>query len=102
MVLAVGKYRLANDISYQVCAEALSIGKTNAIEACMDTITALNAVRNNYIKFLKSLAEKQKAIDSFKDRSVLPNVLVTINGTHIKVKPPPQKHRRLFQSLSKT
>ena len=60
MVLAVGMYRLANSTSYQVCAGVFNIGKTTVIEACMETITALNAVRNSYIKFPKVWLKNRK------------------------------------------
>eukprot|EP00794_Sanderia_malayensis_P007619 gene7619-8459_t len=95
-VLAVGLYRLAHGASYQVCADTFNIGKTTVHEAFFDVVTVLNTVKNRFIRFPATLEKKVKAINTFKSRSEMPNVLGAIDGTHIKIKAPIENKKDYF------
>ena len=95
-VLAIGLYRLAHGASTRVCADAFNIGQTTVLEAFQDVVSILNTLKNNFIKFPRTDAEKICTINSFKSRSEMPNVLGAIDGTHIKIRAPKENKRDYF------
>ena len=56
-VLAIGLYRLATGASWQACADVFNVGKTTALEAFEDVLSALNKVKGHFIKFPSTLEE---------------------------------------------
>ena len=77
-VLACGLLRLAHGNSYETIGPALNVGRTTAIEA-------LYELRNEYIKFPTTVAETMACIETFTDKSRLPNIVGAIDGTHTKI-----------------
>ena len=61
------------------------VGSTTAIEACQDVIEALYELRSEYIKFPTTVAETMRCIETFTDKSRLPNIVEAIDETHIKI-----------------
>lgn len=84
-VLACGLLRLAHGNSYETIGPVLNVGRTTAIEACQDVVEALYELRNEYIKFPTTVAETMRCIETFTDKSRLPNIVGAIDGTHIKI-----------------
>ena len=84
-VLACGLLRLAHGNSYETIEPALNVGRTTATEACQDVVEALYEMRNEYIKFPTTVAETMRCIETFTDKSRLPNIVGAIDGTHIKI-----------------
>ena len=84
-VLACGLLRLAHGNSYETIGPALNVGRTTVIEACQDVVEALYELRNEYIKFPTTVAETMACIQTFTDKSRLPNIVGAIDGTHIKI-----------------
>ena len=87
-VLASGLLRLAHGNSYETIGPALNVGRTTAIEACQDVVEALYDLRNEYIEFPTTVAETMWCIETFTDKSRLPNIVGAIDGTHIKIVAP--------------
>ena len=87
-VLACGLLRLAHGNSYETIGPALNVGRTTAIEACQDVVEALYDLRNEYIEFPTTVAETMRCIETFTDKSRLPNIVGAIDGTHIKIVAP--------------
>ena len=79
-VLACGLLRLAHGNSYETIGPALNVGRTTAIEACQDVVEALYELRNEYIKFPTTVAETMRCIETFTDKSRLPNIVGAIDG----------------------
>lgn len=48
-------------------------------------VEALYELRNEYIKFPTTMAETMRCIETFTDKSRLPNIVGAIDGTHIKI-----------------
>ena len=61
------------------------VGSTTAIEACQDVVEALYELRSEYIKFPTTVAETMWCIETFTDKSRLPNIVEAIDETHIKI-----------------
>ena len=80
--------RLAHGNSYETIGPALNVGRTTAIEACQDVVEALYDLRNEYIEFPTTVAETMRCIETFTDKSRLPNIVGAIDGTHIKIVAP--------------
>ena len=95
-ILAVVLYRLAHGAKYQECADAFNIGKSTVHEAFTDVVKILNEIKGSYIKFPHTVEDKQRVIDSFKERSSLPNVLGAIDGMHIKIRIPIENREEYF------
>ena len=87
-VLACGLLRLAHGNSYETIGPALNVGRSTAIEACQDVVEALYDLRNEYIEFPTTVAETMRCIETFTDKSRLPNIVGAIDGTHIKIVAP--------------
>ena len=87
-VLVCGLLRLAHGNSYETIGLALNVGRTTATEACQDVVEALYELRNEYIKFPTTVAETMRCIETFTDKSRLPNIVGAIDGTHIKLLAP--------------
>lgn len=64
-----------------------NIGKTTARECFIDVLLALNQLKGTFIRFPRTLAERQAVIDTF-SFCKLPNILGAIDGTHVKVRAP--------------
>eukprot|EP00794_Sanderia_malayensis_P018622 gene18622-20499_t len=87
-ILAIALFRLGCGLSHQACANVFSLGKATAFEASSDVISILNTLRNNYIRLPETLVDKQRAVNTFKSRTALPNVLGAIDCFHVKIKTP--------------
>ena len=87
-LLAMGLYRLAHGNSYITIGPNFNVGKSTVIEAVQDNVEALCDLKNEYIKFPSTNREILTTQETFNDLMDLPNVLGTIDGTHIKIKPP--------------
>ena len=57
-VLAIGLYRLAHGGSFENSGIAMNVGVSTVFEAFEDVVNALFDLRNNYIKFPMTVAEK--------------------------------------------
>ena len=84
-VLACGLPRLAHGNSYETIGPALKVGRTTAIEPFQDFVEALYELRNEYIKFPTTVAQTMRCIETFTDKSRLPNIVRAIDGIHIKI-----------------
>lgn len=85
-ILAIGLYRLACGNSYVSIAPVFNVGKSTIIEAVQDVVNVLYDRQNQYIKFPATIAETTECIATFqRTRSELPNVVGTIDGTHIPI-----------------
>lgn len=87
-VLALGLYRLAHGNSYSSIGPAFNVGKSTVIEAVQDVVNGLYELRNEHIKFPETLAEVNSSIATFADLTNLPNVVVAIDGSHVRIKAP--------------
>lgn len=85
-ILAIGLYRLACGNSYVSIAPVFNVGKSTIIEAVQDVVNVLYDRQNQYIKFPATIAETTECIATFqRTRSELPNVVGTIDSTHIPI-----------------
>ncbi|XP_022810484.1 protein ANTAGONIST OF LIKE HETEROCHROMATIN PROTEIN 1-like [Stylophora pistillata] len=64
---------------YETIGPALNVGRTIAIEACQDVVEVLYELRNEYIKFPTTVAETMRCIETFTDKSRLPNTVGAID-----------------------
>ena len=87
-VLVLGLYRLAQGNSYSSIGPAFNVGKSTVIEAVQDVVNGLYELRNEHIKFPETLAEVNSSIATFADLTNLPNVVVAIDGSHVRIKAP--------------
>ena len=87
-LLALGLYRLAHGNSYITIGPNFNVGKSTVIEAVQDVVEALCDLKNDYIKFPSTNREILATRETFGDLTDLPNVVRTIDGTHIKLKLP--------------
>ena len=87
-VLALGLYRLAHGNSYSTIGPVFNVGKSTVIEAVQDVVKGLYELRDEYIKFPETIAEVSSSIATFGDLTNLPNVVGSIDGSHIRIKAP--------------
>ena len=85
-VLALGLYRLADGNSYSSIGPVFNVGKSTVIEAVQDVVNGLYELRDEYIKFLETLAEVKTSIATFADLTSLH--VGAIDGSHIRIKAP--------------
>ena len=87
-LLALGLYHLAHVNSYITIGANFNVGKTTVIEAVQDVVEALCDLKNDWIKFPSTNREILATRETFESLTDLPNVVGTIDGTHIKIKTP--------------
>ena len=92
-ILAIELYRLAHGNSHLTIGPALNAGKSIVIEAVQDVAGAL---RDDHIKFPENLAEITTSIQSFEEFSALANIVGTIDGSHVRIKAPPNSAADYF------
>ena len=77
---------MAHGNSYLTIGPALNAGKSTVIEAVQDVVGALYELWDDHIKFPENLAE---ITTSFEELSALPNIVGTKDGSHVRIKAPP-------------
>ena len=93
---AIGLWRLATGDSYRSCGLMFGIAKSTAIGVCKDFIQALCQLKDQFIKFPTCPAQVREKIQDFREKSTFPNVVGTIDGTHIPIRAPKENHEDYF------
>ena len=82
-MLAAALYQLAHGNSFRATADIMNIGQATVHDAFWDVVHTLNDIKDMYIKFPLTREDKIRTIDTFKDLTLLPNVLADIDVTHL-------------------
>ena len=80
---------MAHGNSHLTIGPAFNAGKSTVIEAVQDVVSALYELRDDHIKFPENLAKTTTSIQSFEELSALPNIVGTIDRSHVRIKAPP-------------
>ena len=98
-ILALGLYCLAHENSYVTIGPNFNVGKTTVIEVVQDVVDALCDLKNEYIRFPSTNIDVVSTRQTFEVLTDLPNVVGSIDGTHIKIKTPTQSRPDYFSCL---
>ncbi|XP_068757488.1 uncharacterized protein [Montipora capricornis] len=89
-------WRLATGDCYRTCGLMMGVSKSTAIECCHEFVYELNSLQGDFIKFPITRQDAMKKIEGFSQISKIPNVVATIDGTHIPIKVPQHNHEDYF------
>ena len=64
----------------------MGVLKWTAIECCHEFVHELNSLQGDFITFLITLQDAMTKIEGFSQISKIPNVVATMDGTHIPIK----------------
>ena len=93
---AVGLWRLASGDRYGSCGLMFCIAKSAVIGVSQDFVQALCELKDEFVKFPNTTAAVSEKIEGVKEKSDLPNVIGTIDGSHIPIKAPMLNHEDHF------
>ena len=79
---------LATGNSYNSVGEAFGVHKATVIRFVNMFMKGMLPLRNEFMKFPKTLSEYEHCINSFSEKTNLPNVMGTIDGTHVQIVKP--------------
>ena len=82
---AVSLNWLATGNSYYSVGQPFGVSKPAVIKFTKIFIRAMYLIKNQYIKFPKSVAEIEKCIATFEGKTDLPHVVSSIDGTHLEI-----------------
>ena len=83
--VAVALNWLATGNSYYSVGQVFGVSKPAVIKFTKIFIRAMYTIKNQYIKFPKSVAEIEKCIATFDGKTDLPHVVGSNDGTHIEI-----------------
>ena len=83
--VAVALWQLATRNSYRSTGLVFGVGRCTALNLKDEFYSALLMSADDFIKFPKGEAETRRAIQAFQEISCFPQVVGTIDGTHIPV-----------------
>ncbi|XP_065119815.2 uncharacterized protein [Paramisgurnus dabryanus] len=87
--VAICIWRLATNLEYRSISQLFGVGLSTCCTITQEVVTAINVViKPLYIKH-PSAAEFRQIIQGFRDKWRFPQVAGAIDGTHIKIKAPP-------------
>jgi len=72
------------------------MSKASAVYCTHEFVEELCRLRGDFIKFPTSYADVRKVIDSFSEKTVIPNVVGAVDGSHIPIKAPAINHEDYF------
>jgi len=100
-VLAIGLYRLSHGTSHSVTSNVFNVGKTTSEEAFKDVISVLKPLKEDFIKFPKSVSEKQSVIAGLDKISKIKNIIGAIDGTHYCMQKPTMNAKDYWSRYSR-
>uniref|UniRef100_A0A673JIK9 DDE Tnp4 domain-containing protein n=1 Tax=Sinocyclocheilus rhinocerous TaxID=307959 RepID=A0A673JIK9_9TELE len=87
--VAICVWRLATNLEYRSISQLFGVGLSTCCTITQEVVTAINVVMKPlYIKH-PSAAEFRQIIQGFRDKWRFPQVAGAIDGTHIKIRAPP-------------
>lgn len=87
--VAICVWRLATNLEYRSISQLFGVGLSTCCTITQEVVTAINVVMKPlYIKH-PSAAEFRQIIQGFRDKWRFPQVAGVIDGTHIKIRAPP-------------
>ena len=94
--VAVALWRLGTGNVFCATAITFGIGKATTIEICHEFSDAINSGKGEFIKFPITQDEEEQNIRKFQDKVNFPQVVGAIDGTHVSIKAPQNKHADYF------
>ena len=86
--VAVGLYWLANGGSQKTAGVPFGVSRSASREIITDFVDGLFELRNHFIKFPVTEEDYIKVIKSFERKTLLPNAVGAIDGTHVEIAKP--------------
>lgn len=87
--VAICIWRLATNLEYRSISHLFGVGISTCCSITQEVVTAINAVMKPQCIKHPSAAEFRLIVQGFRDRWRFPQVAGAIDGTHIKIRAPP-------------
>ena len=81
-------WQLATRDCYRSCGFMVGLAKPTVLKCCHEFVQAICQHQDEFIKFQLTAAEIAKKIEGFNNKSKLPNVAGTIDGSYVPIKAP--------------
>ena len=89
-------WQLATGDCYWSCGLMVGLAKPTVLKCCHEFVQAICQHQDEFIKFQSTAAEIAKKIEGFNNKSKLPNVAGTIDGSYVPIKAPKIDHEDYF------